>query len=155
MRGKARFPRVNLSRRLLMHADEVVSFSQAWFETIRLRAILALLLVRIFVPFLSPPLACAADSIFFIDKQELWVLQSGEASYAFGVNERGELQHLYWGKRLSAQDFSRAHSLPEWASFDLSTTTTPQEYPGWGAGLYIEPALKVTFANGSREVVIH
>ena len=71
------------------------------------------------------------------------------------MNERGELQHLYWGKRIGAEEFSAAHSLPEWASFDLSTTTTPQEYPGWGAGLYVEPALKVTFANGDREVVLH
>src|SRR5207302_2255863 len=88
-------------------------------------------------------------------KQRLWVLESGEATYAFGVNERGELQHLYWGKRIGAQDLISAHSLPEWASFDLSTTTTPQEYPGWGAGLYVEPGIKVSFANGNREVVLH
>ena len=100
-------------------------------------------------------LANAAEDIVFIEKQKIWVLQSGEATYAFGINERGELQSLYWGKRLSAQDFTSAHSLREWASFDLSTTMTPQEYPGWGAGLYTEPALKATFADGNREVVLH
>ena len=41
------------------------------------------------------------------------------------------------------------------ASFDLSTTTTPQEYPGWGAELYTEPALKATYADGNRDVVLH
>src|SRR5258708_32489969 len=56
---------------------------------------------------------------------------------------------------MEVQDFDSAQSLPEWAAFDLSTTTTPQEYPGWGAGLYTEPALKATFANGNREVVLH
>ena len=138
-----------------MHANQTAPFLQAWFRKPCLRSILALLLVLISMPCLLSPLAWAADSIIFIDKQKLWILQSGEASYAFGVNERGELQHLYWGKHMGAQDFTSAHSLPEWASFDLSTTTTPQEYPGWGAGLYTEPALKVTFPNGNREVVLH
>ena len=43
----------------------------------------------------------------------------------------------------------------EVASFDLSTTTTPQEYPGWGAEFYNEPALKATYADGNRDVVLH
>ena len=138
-----------------MDANEVAPFSPTLSENIRLRPILRLVLAQFFVPCLLSSLASAAGPIVFVEQQKVWVLKSGEATYAFGVNERGELQHLYWGKRLSAQDFTSAHSLPEWASFDLSTTTTPQEYPGWGAGLYMEPALKVTFANGSREVVLH
>ena len=43
----------------------------------------------------------------------------------------------------------------EWASFDSSYTNTPQEYAGWGAGLFVEPALKVTFADGNRDLVLH
>jgi alpha-galactosidase len=43
----------------------------------------------------------------------------------------------------------------EWASFDSSYTTTPQEYAGWGAGLFTEPALKVSFADGNRDLVLH
>ena len=121
----------------------------------RLRTVLARWLARTVVTLLFSHIAFAAAPIIFLEKQKLWVLQAGEATYAFGVNERGELQHLYWGQRMGAEEFSVAHSLPEWASFDLSTTTTPQEYPGWGAGLYVEPALKITFANGNREVVLH
>ena len=34
-------------------------------------------------------------------------------------------------------------------------TTTPQEYASWGAGLFTEPALKVTFADGNRDLVLH
>ena len=33
--------------------------------------------------------------------------------------------------------------------------TTPQEFSGWGAGLYVEPALKVTFPDGNRDLVLH
>src|SRR5579864_4026772 len=139
----------------MTHANAVESFPRSVFGELRLRAVLVLLLARIIVPFLLVDLARAADPIIFLEKKKLWVLQGGEATYAFGVNERGELQHLYWGKRMGAEDFGDAHSLPEWSSFDLSTATTPQEYPGWGAGLYAEPSLKATFANGNREVVLH
>ena len=45
--------------------------------------------------------------------------------------------------------------MPEWASFDSSYSNTPQEYPGWGNGLDVEPALKVSFANGNRELLLH
>ncbi len=72
------------------------------------------------------------------------------------MNERGELQAIYWGPRVQREaDFSPARSLPEVASVDLSTTTTPQEYPGWGSELYTEPALKATYADGNRDVVLH
>jgi len=83
-------------------------------------------------------------------------LDGGNATYAFGVNPRGELQQLYWGGRLAATDHIPA-AVPkrEAASFDSSYTTTPQEYAGWGAGLFVEPALKVTFADGNRDLVLH
>jgi alpha-galactosidase len=134
----------------MTHARDLESFLKNVFESLRSRAVLALWFSLLF-----SHLALASDPITFREKQKLWVLQAGETIYAFGVNERGELQHLYWGRRMSAEEFSAAHSFPEWASFDLSTTTTPQEYPGWGAGLYVEPALKIIFANGNREVVLH
>jgi alpha-galactosidase len=83
-------------------------------------------------------------------------LDGGRVSYVFGVNEKGELQQLYWGGRLGATDsFPQAQTIPEWASFDSSNTTTPQEYAGWGAGLFVEPALKVSFADGNRDLVLH
>ena len=83
-------------------------------------------------------------------------LDGGNSSYVFGVNPRGELQQLYWGGRLAASDrFPAARPMPEWASFDGSYTTTPQEYAGWGQGLFMEPALKVSFADGNRDLVLH
>lgn len=83
-------------------------------------------------------------------------LDGGNTSYVFGVNPRGELQQLYWGGKLGATDsFPQAAPMPEWASFDSSYTNTPQEYAGWGAGLFLEPALKVSFADGNRDLVLH
>jgi alpha-galactosidase len=104
---------------------------------------------------LSPCLRAKADIRYFPERK-VWVLQAGETTYAFGVNQRGELQSIYWGQRvLDGGDFQTPHGSREVASFDLSTTTTPQEYPGWGAGLYTEPSLKATYADGNRDVVLH
>jgi len=100
--------------------------------------------------------AAAQPPIRFLEAKKIFVLDAGKVSYVFGINEQNMLQHIYWGGHVwRDQDFAAAHSLPEWASFDLSTTTTPQEYPGWGAGLYVEPSLKATFPDGNRDLVLH
>jgi alpha-galactosidase len=87
---------------------------------------------------------------------QVFRLDGGNSTYAFGVNERGELQAIYWGGRLGAHDpIPAPHSMPEMASVDSPYTTTPQEYASWGAGLFTEPALKVTFADGNRDLTLH
>ena len=87
---------------------------------------------------------------------QVFRLDGGSSTYAFGVNENGQLQSLYWGGRLGPHDnIPAAHSLPEMASFDSPSTTTPQEYASWGAGLFTEPALKITFPDGNRDLVLH
>ena len=92
----------------------------------------------------------------FEPNAKVFRLDGGGTSYVFGVNPRGELQQLYWGGRLAATDsFPQAAPMPEWASFDSSYTNTPQEYAGWGAGLFVEPALKVSFPDGNRDLVLH
>jgi alpha-galactosidase len=101
-------------------------------------------------------MVAAAQPGTFDTAAKTFRLDGGNASYVFGVNARGELQQLYWGGRLGASDrFPQATPLREWASFDDSYTNTPQEYAGWGAGLFNEPALKVTFADGNRDLVLH
>jgi alpha-galactosidase len=87
---------------------------------------------------------------------QVFRLDGGNSTYAFGVNERGELQAIYWGGKLGPGDAVAApHSMPEMASFDSPYTTTPQEYASWGAGLFTEAALKVSFADGNRDLVLH
>src|SRR5215467_14190449 len=100
--------------------------------------------------------ACAQNPapIRFIETSKLFVLDAGTVSYAFGVNEQNTLEPVYWGGRVRDEDFAAARSVHEWSSFELETTLTPQEYPGWGAGLYVEPSLKVTFADGNRDLVL-
>jgi len=97
-----------------------------------------------------------APTILTAQTAHVFRLDGGNSTYAFGVNERGELQTLYWGGRIGANDsIAEPKSLPEWASFDSSYTNTPQEYASWGGGLFTEPALKITFAGGNRDLVLH
>jgi alpha-galactosidase len=105
----------------------------------------------------APMLAFAQSAnVRFDAGTKVFRLDGGGVSYVFGVNRRGELQQLYWGGRLGATDsFPQPRPMPGWASFDSSYNNTLQEYAGWGAGLFNEPALKVTFADGNRDLVLH
>lgn len=99
--------------------------------------------------------ALAQVTIRYQPEAKLWVLGSGDVSYVLGVNERNELQHVYWGSRIwRDQDWPAVHSVPQFDGVDPSTNTTPEEYPGWGGGRFMEPALKVTFADGVRDLVL-
>ncbi len=98
----------------------------------------------------------AESTASFDSTTKVFRLDGGNVSYVFGVNQRSELQQMYWGGRIAADDHAGSASVQrEWASFDSSYTNTPQEYAGWGSGLFVEPALKVTFADGVRDLVLH
>ena len=98
----------------------------------------------------------AQSNIRYLADRKAFVLDSGTVTYAFGINERAELQHLYWGARLTRDaDIPAAHIRPEWSSFDLTEAVTPQEYPGYGSEGVNEHALKITFPDGLRNVVLH
>jgi hypothetical protein len=83
----------------VMRANGVTSLLQAAFRTLPLRAYLSTVAACIAVLSACGMRAFAANPIVFVEKYKVWVLQPGETTYAFGVNERGETQNLYWGKR--------------------------------------------------------
>ena len=84
-----------------------------------------------------------------------WYLTAGQSTYVIGVNNDQMLQNLYWGPALSAgQTMPSAKMARERSSNDGPIMGTPLEYPAYGAGLFLEPALKVTSANGDRTLVL-
>jgi alpha-galactosidase len=88
------------------------------------------------------------------DRQQ-WYLNAGKMTYVVGVNEQGILQSLYWGPKLSDRGLLPvAKSLPERASQYAPAATTPQEYPAFGAGIFLETALKVNSPNGDRTLIL-
>ncbi len=80
-----------------------------------------------------------------------WILETNNTAYAFGLNEAGLLPHRYWGGRLpNLSDYPPAPNPMGWASFNNAPQLTPEEYPGNNDIKFIEPAIKVTFADGVR-----
>jgi alpha-galactosidase len=101
-------------------------------------------------------IAAATDPVNYDPATHVFTLSSPRVTYAFGVNERGELQSLYWGVHRASDDpLPPAKPDTGSASFDPSTGSTPQEYAAWGSALYTEPALKVSFPDGNRDLVLH
>ena len=89
--------------------------------------------------------AQAPTDIRFDEPSKVFRIDAGGVTYAFGINNVNELQPVYWGGQISGEDrFPPTLTKPEAASFDSSTTTTPNEFAGWGGGLFVEPALKVS-----------
>lgn len=63
------------------------------------------------------------------------------------------LVHRYWGARLpNISDYPPPVNPKHWASFNNAAQLTPEEYPGNNDVKFIEPALKVTFADKVRDV---
>ncbi len=94
-------------------------------------------------------------SIHFFPQARIFRLDAADVSYVFGINEKNQIQTLYWGQRLSSEDaFSTPQSSAEISSFDPSINTTPLEYVAWGGGLYVEPDLKITFPDGNRDLTL-
>src|ERR1700761_9219770 len=100
--------------------------------------------------------AVQAQSISFYEGRKVWLLQTRQSSYAMGVGPDGQLEHLYWGGPLwRAQDVPAAVNQRDISSFDPREMLENEEYPGWGGKRYYEPALKITRADGDRDLVLH
>ena len=97
----------------------------------------------------------AAASIRYDDTARTFRLEAADVSYVLGVNQQGELQSLYWGKRLQPSDpIPAARADNGTSAFDLPVNATPQEFVGWGGGLVVVPDVKITFPDGNRDLVL-
>ena len=105
---------------------------------------------------LSASCLAAPAHIHFDQAGKVFRLDASGTTYAFGINDHHELQTIYWGSALAAGDnLPPAARNAGAAAFDLPMSTNPEEYAGWGAGLTVEPALKVSFPDGTRDLVLH
>jgi alpha-galactosidase len=84
-----------------------------------------------------------------------WILETRDTAYALGLNAAGALVHRFWGPRLPrAEDYPDAPESRGWASFSGPLEVLPEEYPAHGGAKYVEPALKASFEDGVRDVVL-
>src|SRR5438270_3233439 len=101
--------------------------------------------------------ACAAFAqIQYDESRKVWLITSSHSSYAMGIGPTGQLQHLYWGGPLwHIADVPGAQESRDISSFDPHQMLENEEFPGWGGPRYYEPALKITRADGNRDLVLH
>jgi alpha-galactosidase len=86
---------------------------------------------------------------------EGWVLETQNSAYALGLNTSGLLTHRYWGVRLpNLEDYPAPVNPPPWSAFNNPEQLTPEEYPAYAGMKFIDPCLKLTFADGVRDVVL-
>lgn len=94
------------------------------------------------------------QAVRFFEDEKCWILTTAHTAYALGVDSNGRLRHLYWGDHLPyPSDYPGiGRSLPR---YDPNNRLLPtEEYPAWNGFLYTEPAIKATFADGVRNVVL-
>ena len=88
-------------------------------------------------------------------QSNFWILETANTAYAFGLNQAGFLVNAGWGPRLpNAQDYPPPPESLGWASFNNPAQVLPEEFPAYGGMCYQEPCLKITFADGVRDVVL-
>jgi len=91
-------------------------------------------------------------SITYQEQSNLFELRTANSSYLFGINSKGIVQHLYWGKPVEAEECSYLLIDKHHSSFDADLTRETEEYGGWGGCNYAEPGLKLSFHNGVRDL---
>ncbi len=97
-----------------------------------------------------------AQSIQYSEARKVWLLTTRQSSYAMGVGHDGALRNLYWGAPLwRLDDVAAPAERRDISSFDPRQMLENEEYPGWGGTRYYEPALKITRADGDRDLVLH
>ena len=98
-------------------------------------------------------------AIIFHKQSKCFHLYNNEVSYIMRIMENGQLENLYYGKKIhDKEDFAYFHDeamrsqmsvcIPEPGL--LSMQYTRQEYPSYGSGDYRSPAVTIAQENGSR-----
>ncbi|ERL64278.1 alpha-galactosidase [Schleiferilactobacillus shenzhenensis] len=93
------------------------------------------------------------------EQDKVFYLTTAHTSYWFRVTAHGQLEHLYYGPRLTVQDpaavaFKHASGLGSTVAYDeddwtYSLDTIPQEYAGFGRGDFRDSPLIVKMADGT------
>ncbi|MCQ2458452.1 MAG: alpha-galactosidase [Clostridia bacterium] len=94
-------------------------------------------------------------SFFYDEKYRSFYLSGGDVSYVMHVDDEGELENLYWGKRIPdgsvVPEMNRYYAV---ASFDRGDYRRPHELPVRGTGWYGTPAVDVINARGNDVVTL-
>jgi alpha-galactosidase len=91
-------------------------------------------------------------AITFYEDLQLFEIHTKNTSYLFGINEKGIMQHIYWGEAVDARESAFLLKSYSHSSFDAEVERDAEEYGGAGGTSYVEPCLKVRFKDGVRDL---
>ncbi|MFD0959296.1 alpha-galactosidase [Paenibacillus chungangensis] len=86
------------------------------------------------------------------DEQQLFLLTTDNMCYGFGVDAKGCLLHIHWGNKIRIDDLAGLLQPYYHSHFDAEVEREKEEYSPWGGLSFIEPALKVKFHDGVRDL---
>jgi len=93
-------------------------------------------------------------SIKVANDKKKWFIETKNMVYVIGVDEKKNLQHLYWGEKLPyVSDYPRV-LLPQEFPFDKFEQIIKEEFSPWGGIRYKEPGLKVIYEDQVRDLIL-
>ncbi|HUV59510.1 MAG TPA: alpha-galactosidase [Desulfatiglandales bacterium] len=93
-------------------------------------------------------------SIKINNDKKKWFIETKNMVYVIGVDEKKNLQHLYWGEKLPyVSDYPRV-LLPQEFPFDNFEQIIKEEFSPWGGIRYKEPGLKVIYEDQVRDLIL-
>jgi alpha-galactosidase len=89
-------------------------------------------------------------SVHFDKQRNLWVLQTLNSGYVFGLHTGGHLKHTWWGERLHVlEDYPDLNTYRDRVWWDWN-----DELPVRGEGNMAEICLKACFFDGTRDIIL-
>lgn len=96
-------------------------------------------------------------AIQYFENEKTFLLQTRNTSYAFCVGEKDYLLHLHWGGKVNGpEDLPMVQELSQRVTLvgRGSDRVELLEYRSWGGASTKEPALKITFPDGTRNLYL-
>ena len=87
------------------------------------------------------------------ENKKIFSLKTKNTEYVFGVDTQGLVRHIYWGSKIGFENDFEMKEICEVSTNDPVYEVTPEEYPVFGGLRYSENCLKVSFKDGTRDLV--
>lgn len=92
--------------------------------------------------------------IKYNEKNNIFILETKNTHYVFGVDEEGYNRHIHWGNKCNYGDYEFVHANGE-NSNNTVQDEIRQEITPFGSTMYRECDIKAEFADGCREISMH
>ena len=97
-------------------------------------------------------------SVTYYEENKVFLLQTNRSTYAMQIHDDGYVCHLHWGGKIEElQDLPTLRELAQRKTL-VGKGVPPTEfleYRSWGGSSVMEPALKITFRDGTRNLFLH